>query len=102
MEELAVTVKICDRVYPMKVQATDEARVRAASKLVNEQVKAYSDRFGIYDKQDLLAMVAFDFLIDALRAKNGTTLETQALTEQVNVLIQLVDQTLTSYCRFPH
>ena len=92
MEELAVNIKICDRVYPMKVQATDEARVRAASKLVNEQVKAYSDKFGIYDKQDLLAMVAFDCLIDTLRAKDGTTQETQALTEQVNALIQLVDQ----------
>ena len=94
MEDLAVNIKICDRVYPMKVQATDEARVRAASKLVNEQVKAYSDRFGIHDKQDLLAMVAFDCLIATLSAKDGTTQETQALTEQVNALIQLVDQAL--------
>lgn len=94
MEELAVNISICGRVYPMKVQATDEARVRTTSKLINEQVKAYSDKFGLHDKQDLLAMVAFDCLIDTLRAKDGTTLETQALTEQVNDLIQLVDQTL--------
>lgn len=95
MEELAVNIKICDRVYPMKVQPTDEARVRAASKLVNEQVKAYSDQFGIHDQQDLLAMVAFDCLTDKLRAGDGAMLETQTLKEQVSDLFQLVDQALT-------
>ena len=95
MEELAVNIKICDRVYPMKVQATDEARVRAASKLVNEQVKSYSEQFGIHDKQDLLAMVAFDCLIDTLKAQDETTAPTKGLTEEVNTLIQLIDQTLS-------
>lgn len=94
MEELAVNIKICDRVYPMRVQTIDEARVRAASKLVNERVKAYSNQFDLHDKQDLLAMVAFDCLIDTLKAKNGVT---QALAEKVNTLIQLVDQTLPSH-----
>ncbi|MEM9416742.1 MAG: cell division protein ZapA [Bacteroidota bacterium] len=94
MEELAVNIRICDRVYPMKVQAADEARVRAASKRVNEQVKAYRDQFGIKDQQDLLAMVAFDCLIDTLRAEEGATLATKALTKQVSNLIELVDQTL--------
>ena len=94
MEELAVNIRICDRVYPMKVQATDEMRVRTASRQLNEQVKAYSDQFGIHDKQDLLAMVAFDCLIEALRAEDGSTEETQTLTEQVNALAQLVAQNL--------
>lgn len=96
MEELAVNIKICDRVYPMRVQAADEARVRAASKLVNEQAEAYSKQFGIYDKQDLLAMVAFDCLIDTSKAKNGTDLATKALAEQVDNLIQLVDEQTAS------
>ena len=94
MEELAVNIRICDRVYPMKVRATDEARVRAAGKLLNEQVKSYTNQFGIHDKQDLLAMVAFDCLIDTLKAKDGTLVAQEALAEQVNNLVQLVDQTL--------
>lgn len=79
----------------MRVQAEDEARVRAASKLVNEQVKAYKDQFGIHDQQDLLAMVAFDCLIDTLKVKSGTNSTTKALVEQLNTLVQLVDQTLS-------
>jgi cell division protein ZapA len=95
MEELAVKIKICDRLYPMKVQAADELRVRTASSLINEQVKAYSGKFGIHDKQDLLAMVAFDCLIDTLKSRDVTTKETQELTEQVYSLTQLVEQALT-------
>jgi cell division protein ZapA len=75
----------------MKVQATDEKRVRTASSLINEQVKAYSGKFGIHDKQDLLAMVAFDCLIDTLKSKDVTT---QELAEQVDALAQLVEQAL--------
>jgi cell division protein ZapA len=96
MEELAVKVRICGRVYPMKVQATDETCVRTASKLINEQAKTYSTRFGIHDQRDLLAMVALDCLIDTLKLKDGAAKETQVLAEQVNALAQLVDQALTS------
>ncbi len=94
MEELAVKIKICGRLYPMKVQATDETRVRTASNMINEYVKAYSDKFGIHDKQDLLAMVALDCLIDTLKLQDETTRETQALAAQVHTLAQLVDQAL--------
>lgn len=80
--------------YPMKVQTADEARVRAASKLLNERVKAYSDQFGLHDQQDLLAMVAFDCLVDTMKAKEGKPLEKQALAEQVDTLIELVNQAL--------
>ena len=95
MEELAVKVRICSRVYPMRVQATDEKCVRTASKLINEQVKNYSAKFGIHDKQDLLAMVALECFIDTLKLKDETAKETQTLEEQINSLGQLVDQALT-------
>ncbi|MHA7877674.1 MAG: cell division protein ZapA [Bacteroidota bacterium] len=95
MEELAVKVRIGGRVYPMKVQAADEKCVRAAGKLVNEQIKTYSDQFGIQDQQDLLAMVALGSLIETLKLKQEVTQETQALEKRVDSLVQLVDQALT-------
>jgi cell division protein ZapA len=95
MEELAIKIKICGRVYPMRVQATDEKRIRTASNLINEQVKAYSDKFGIHDKQDLLAMVALDCLMDTLKSKDGATIERQAVAKKVDTLVKLVDQVLT-------
>ncbi|MEM7055571.1 MAG: cell division protein ZapA [Bacteroidota bacterium] len=92
MEELSIKIKICDREYPMKVHVADEARVRTAGKMVNSQVKAYKEKFGINDKQDLLAMVAFDCLVDSLRLKNSATEEEQQLLDKIDNLIQLAGQ----------
>lgn len=94
MEAIAVKIKIGDRTYPMRVQAADEARVRKAGKLLNEQVKTYSEQFGIHDKQDLLAMVAFDCLVATLKSDTTAEYDTQSLTDRINTLTQRVDQTL--------
>ena len=95
MEELAVKIQICGRVYPMKVQATEEKCIRTASKLINERVKIYSDRFGIHDKQDLLAMVSLDCFVDTLKLKETTTQEAKNIEEQVDSLVNAVNQALT-------
>lgn len=93
MEELAVNINICDRVYPMKVQTSEEADVRAAGKLINEHANTYSQQFGIHDKQDLLAMVAFDCLIKTLKTnKNSEDLQISA--QKIETLIQSVDHVL--------
>ena len=94
MEELSVTIKICDRQYPMKVRAADEARVRKVGQLINEQVRSYSTQFGIHDKQDLLAMVAFDCLVDKLKAGSEAQDDPQ-LHQALEAMQQAIDQALT-------
>lgn len=64
MSEISIKIKIGERIYPMKVKEEDEARIREASKIINDRIAKYMNKFGIGDKQDLLAMVAFDCLIE--------------------------------------
>lgn len=88
--ELSIKIRIADREYPMKVSASDEERIRMAGKIINQRLKAYRDQFGIDDKQDLLAMVAFDCLIDKMHAEeaHGTTgHEIHQKIHQLNELI---------------
>ena len=66
---LSIKVKIIDREYPMRVAPHEEARIREAARLVNEQVSHHRKSFQMDDKQDLLAMVAFMSLIDVQEAK---------------------------------
>ncbi len=94
MDELSVKIKIADREYPMKVKRTEEERVRAAGKLVNEKIKTYREKFGIDDKQDLLAMVAFDCLVDKMADEENLQVIDQTVVEKVNHLNQLVSQVL--------
>lgn len=92
METLSIRLKIGDREYPMKVKVQDEAKIRRAGKLINEKIKRYREEFGLDDKQDLLAMVAFDSMMEALELK-----ETNAEDgEKVKMTIQEINAQLTS------
>lgn len=94
MEKLSIKIKIIDREYPMKVSMEEEERVRKAAKLINEKIKAYRDQFGIDEKQDLLAMVAFDSLVEKLRAEESTTQDDSKIIEKVDQLNSLITQAL--------
>jgi cell division protein ZapA len=94
MEELSIKIKIADREYPMKVKRVDEERVRMAGKLINEKLKSYREQFGIDDKQDLLAMVAFDCLIDKMASEETNQVIDQTVFEKVDRLNQLVSQSI--------
>ena len=94
MEELSIRIKIADREYPMKVKRTDEARVRAAGKMINEKFKFYREQFGIDDKQDLLAMVAFDCLVDKMAADENHSDIDQTVFEKVSHLNNIVSQSI--------
>lgn len=66
METLSIRIKIGDRDYPMKVKAEDEAKIRHVGRLINDKIKRYREEYGLDDKQDLLAMVAFDAMIESV------------------------------------
>ncbi len=94
MEDLSIRIKIADRDYPMKVKANDEEKVRTASRLINEKLKAYKDQFGIDDKQDLLAMVAFDSLVEKMTTEENHQEVDQTVVDKVTQLNYLVSQSI--------
>jgi cell division protein ZapA len=73
MGELSIKIRISDRDYPMRVDASEEERIRVAGKLINEKLKHFREQFGIDDKQDLLSMTVFDAVMDKLKATQTTT-----------------------------
>jgi cell division protein ZapA len=94
MEELSIKIKIAEREYPMKVKRHEEEKVRAAGKLINEKLKHYRDQFGIDDKQDLLAMVAFDCIVQKQATEETQQGIDQTVFEKVNHLNQIVSQAI--------
>ncbi len=94
MAELSIKIKIGNREYPMRVKAEDEAMIRQAGKKINEQIKVYQDQFGIDDKQDLLAMVAFDCVVDKFRTQEKNKLNDEIAHEQIQRLSNIISQSL--------
>ncbi len=92
MEELSIKIRIADREYPMKVDAEEEERIRLAGKKINEKLKLYRDQFGIDDKQDLLAMVAFDSLYEKLQTEANSLNAGESAIDKINYLSKLISE----------
>ncbi len=94
MEELSIKIRIADREYPMKVKRADEERVRTAGRLINEKLKSYREQYGIDDKQDLIAMVAFDCLVDKMAAEETHQVIDRTVFDKIKQLNHLVSQSI--------
>lgn len=80
----------------MRIGVSEEERLRIAGKLINEKLKKYRDQFGIDDKQDLLAMVAFDMCVDLLKLNHDFDLENEFVNKEIEALNIKISKTLTS------
>ena len=94
MDHLSIKIRLADRDYPMKVKSDDEEKVRNAGKLINEKLRSYREQFGIDDKQDLLAMVAFDSVVDKLETEKQEKEADDSVIQKINHLNHLVSQSL--------
>jgi len=95
MNLLSVKLKIGDREYPMKVKPEEEERVRNAGKAINERLKTYRDKFGIDDKEDLLAMVAFDATVERMKGEEEMVQLDHHSEAKIETLDQLIKDTLS-------
>lgn len=90
--DLSIRIKIADREYPMKVAADNEEKIRIAGKLINDKLKNYREQFGIDDKQDLLAMVAFDCVVEKMHSDQHQHESESFVNEKLMSLNKLIAQ----------
>jgi cell division protein ZapA len=76
-----IKIKIADKEYMLKIQSHQEALLRRASKVLNERIKVLQKRSRIMDRQDLLAMVAFDATVESLKLSEATEQSQKQVTE---------------------
>ncbi|MEQ8906233.1 cell division protein ZapA [Ekhidna sp.] len=94
MAELSIKIRIGNREYPMRVKAEDEERIRRAGKLLNEKIKNYQNQFGIDDTQDLVAMVAFDCLVEKLKREEVSEASDDFALGEISKLNQLISNSI--------
>lgn len=94
MAELSIKIKIGNRDYPMRVKAEDEERIRKAGKLLNEKIKHYQNQFGIDDSQDLIAMVAFDCIIDKVKREESSQVLDDFTYSELSKLNRLISSAI--------
>ena len=90
-DKLSIKVNLVDRYYPLKIERKDEETIRKASKMINERVTQYKQRYNDKDTQDFLAMAALQFAIKIIETENQVS--DQTFSEE----LRLMSNELTEY-----
>lgn len=94
MTELSIKIKIGNREYPMKVLASEEAKIREAGKKINDKLKSFQSQFGIDDRQDLLAMVVMDAYVELANHSESKQNTDGVSLQQIEKLSKLISAEL--------
>lgn len=90
MNEIPITVTICDRSYKLTVKPEDEVIFRESANRINDRIKSYGQHFAFKDYQDLLAMVALQYTSRALREERRQTFREDDLGDRLRKLDELL------------
>lgn len=78
----------------MRVKIEDESKIRMAGKLINEKLKKYKEEFGLDDNQDLLAMVAFDCMVESLETNEVNAGDTENIKASLSNINDILSKAL--------
>jgi len=87
MGVLSIKIRIGDREYPMKVDEREEELLRNAGRLLNEKLRTFKESYQIDDKQDLMAMVAFDGMVQNLKLSQENILRSWKNKSQKQIFL---------------
>tara|TARA_B100001250_G_C19538568_1_gene673648 strand:- start:508 stop:792 length:285 start_codon:yes stop_codon:yes gene_type:complete len=94
MSKLNIKLSISDRLYPMKVNVSDEEVMRKSALLINQKIKDFSQKYAVKDNQDLLAMCALSFAVELHKCKQKHNLEKVNIEKQLNGLESVLESVL--------
>ncbi|MCE1198936.1 MAG: cell division protein ZapA [Marinilabiliales bacterium] len=62
-DKLSININIADRMYPLRIERSEEESIRKAAKIINDKVVQYKQRYQSKDIQDCLAMATLQFVL---------------------------------------
>ena len=71
-DKLSIRVNLAERYYPLKIDRGDEEKIRKASRMINDKVLQYKQKYVDKDTQDFMAMAALQFVIKIIESENET------------------------------
>ena len=89
MGDISIKIKIAEREYPMKVAEAEEERLRLAGRAINDRLRFFKEEFRIEDKQDLLAMVAFECMAEKIRHETEASEGITTVSKRITTIQQL-------------
>lgn len=93
-ETLAIKLKVLERTYPLRIDFTEEEKLRDAAKRINALVTRFKEVYADKDNQDLLAMACLQFARKVLdfekqQEQNSIAMQVDALCEDLDEFLKL-------------
>jgi len=95
MNEITINVVITDRNYTITINRDEEEKIRKAVKVINENVKKFSQMYDYKDNQDLLAMAALQISTENFDNKILLIKNEEKLKKKITDITVLVDNYLS-------
>ena len=90
LDELSIKVNIADRYYPLSVTAEQERLVRAAAKLIQDNLKLLDQQFSVKDKQDMLSMCALELATELVKQREEQEAENVSISAELKEVQELL------------
>ena len=94
-EPLKIKVSIAERVYPLTVPPEQEEGLRTASKKIEEMIRRFEQNYAVRDKQDVLAMCAFQLATDLEQKKIDKSENKKELLSRLKTLDKILEDKLS-------
>ena len=90
---IAINLILGDRTYRIKIENTDEEKVREKAKKLNDQLIQFKKQYAGKDMQDYLAMVLLSYVLEQKNVETGT--ENEELGPVFDRIEALLDKSLS-------
>jgi cell division protein ZapA (FtsZ GTPase activity inhibitor) len=83
-DKLSININIADRMYPLRIERSEEEGIRRAAKIINDRIAQYRQKYVSKDIQDCLAMAALQFVIQKFDTEKR--IDISPLVEELEVM----------------
>jgi cell division protein ZapA len=91
-----IRLNIANRIYPLKVNPSQEEVLRKASKQINNMIIEYEKKYAVQDKQDSLAMCALQIISQSKNFSKNEEDSTNEINLELNKINTFVIKNLNS------
>ncbi len=94
-ESVSIKVNIAGKEYPLKINSSDQQDVMAVELEIKEKLKTLKNNYGVKDKQDLLAMFLFQYMM----ANKKDNIDSEAVNDSLHSKLKDLEEYVSNYLK---
>jgi cell division protein ZapA len=81
MTEINIKVEVAGSIFPIKVNAEDEQKIKEAVELINSKIAEFEKNYGVRDKKEVMGMVMLQLVSQLYKQANSAERELSDLKQ---------------------